>query len=724
MNNMNRALLILLFCIGVNAQVSHYTYSVANFPYIAVNGTSSTATGINGLQDNIPIGFTFNFANVDYTTFSISTNGFIRLGKPITPGPSSRNNNLRNNANHGPMLAPLWDYNNRGTGTISYRIIGAPPNRMLEVGWHNVNIGLGVASETFFASFKVRLFEFTNKIEFIYGSSLNAAGELSASVGIGDEASFLSLTPGISFQSSSVVSNNTISDLENLEGKRIIFTPPPACTGAIAFSTIIPSYINTCFSEAPKKIKAVVQTLGASKIKYQWEQSFDQTTWAEVPGAMASILEPPVFTGENTYYRLRATCLTTGDVTYSDMSEIDGPAVPVNQVSNISATTLTPSTVRIKWKNGSGYRRLVIMSDTPDITPPVSGFGLPENIQNATYSGSGQQIVYDGTSTRAVINGLNCGQVYYARIYEFQRCGEPGSFDYYYNTTDTAANIITFSPAPANTVNLPVENDFSLFTGSNLSAAYPDWYEAAITTLPGTEPSMINPQGTTSTWRSSNVLGIPTAVTFLSGNTVNSWLVSPRINLSDDSVLKFKIALTDYTNANPDPLGIANTDDKLNILISTDECGSNWTPVYTFSAENTDEDLLTNVPTDFELDLSAYTGQTVQIAFQAVDGPMANGSTYDIHIGALSVTAPLSATQPFEETSLQFYPNPVSDVLTINNSTSINNATVINLLGQEVFNSQYNSTQAIIDFSQFPVGVYMVNITSEGKKQSFKVVHQ
>ncbi len=721
---MNRALLMLLFCIGVNAQVSHYTYSVANFPYVAVNGTNSTATGINGLQDNIPIGFTFNFANVDYTTFSISTNGYIRLGKPITPGATSRNNNLRNNANQGPMLAPLWDYNNRGTGTISYRVIGAPPNRMLEIGWHNVNIGSGAASETFFASFKIRLFEFTNKIEYIYGSSLNAADELSASVGMGDEASFLSLTPGITFQSSGVVSNNAIADLEHLEGKRIVFTPPAACTGAITLSTVTPAYINTCFEEAPRKIKAIIQTLGASNIKYQWEQSFDQTTWTEITGAEATILEPPVFTGENTYYRLRATCLTTGDITYSEMSEIEGPAVPLNQVSNLTATTLTPSTVRVRWKNGSGYRRLVIMSDTPDITPPVSGFGLAENIQNSVYSGSGQQIVYDGTSTRAVINGLNCGQVYYARVYEFQRCGDPGSFDYYYNTTHTAANIITFSPAPANTVNLPVENDFSLFTGSNLSAAYPGWYEAAITTLPGTEPSMINPQGTASTWRSSNVLGMPTATTFFSANTVNSWLISPKINLSDDSVLKFKIALTDYTNANPDPLGIANTDDKLNILISTDECGSNWTPIYTFSAENTDEDFLTNVLTDFELDLSEYTGQSVQIAFQAVDGPIANPATYDIHIGALSVATPLSNTEPSELNTLKFYPNPVTEVLTINNIDAINSVDVINLLGQKVFNEQYNTTEARVDFSSLSEGVYIVNVTSGGKKQSFKIVRK
>lgn len=721
---MNRALLMLLFFIGVNAQVSHYTYSVANFPYVAVNGTNSTATGINGLQDNIPIGFTFNFANVDYTTFSISTNGYIRLGKPITPGTTSRNNNLRNNTNQGPMLAPLWDYNNRGTGTISYRVIGAPPNRMLEVGWHNINIGSGTASETFFASFKIRLFEFTNKIEYIYGSSLNPADELSASVGMGDEASFLSLTPGISFQSSSVASNNAIADLEYLEGKRIIFTPPSACTGAITLSTVTPSYINTCFEEAPRKIKAIIQTLGASNIKYQWEQSFNQTSWVEISGAVATVLEPPIFIGETTYYRLRATCLTTGNVTYSEMAEIEGPAVPLNQVSNLTATTLTPSTVRIRWKNGSGYRRLVIISDTPDITPPVSGFGLAENIQNPVYSGSGQQIVYDGASNRAIISGLNCGQTYYVRIYEFQRCGESGNYDYYYNTQNSSANFITFSPAPANTINLPVQNDFSFFSGSNMTTVYPGWYEAALETQPGAEPSMVNPQGISSTWRSSDVFSIPTVATYFTGNTMNSWIILPRINFSDDSVLKFKIALTDYQNADSDPIGISGTDDKLKILVSTDECGINWMPIYTFSAESMDEFPLTNILTDFELDLSAYTGQTVQIAFQAVDGPVANGSTYDIHIGALSVATPLSLTEPSKLNTLKFYPNPVTDVLTISNNDAINSAEVINLLGQKVFNAEYNTTEARIDFVSFPEGIYVVNVTSGGKKQSFKVVRK
>ncbi len=89
---------------------------------------------------------------------------------------------------------------------------------------------------------------------------------------------------------------------------------------------------------------------------------------------------------------------------------------------------------------------------------------------------------------------------------------------------------------------------------------------------------------------------------------------------------------------------MAGTDDKVQMMISTDGCGANWTPIYTFDASNTAA--LTNVLTDYTLDLTAYTGQTVQIAFRGTDGPVDDTADYDFHITNINIELIPSCSTP------------------------------------------------------------------------------
>ncbi|HEY0110264.1 MAG TPA: fibronectin type III domain-containing protein, partial [Fibrella sp.] len=90
--------------------------------------------------------------------------------------------------------------------------------------------------------------------------------------------------------------------------------------------------------------------------------------------------------------------------------------------------------------------------------------------------------------------------------------------------------------------------------------------------------------------------------------------------------------------------GMANaTDDKVTVYVSTG-CGTPWTPIYVFNASN--PALPTNVLTDYLLDLSAYTGQTVQIGFQGTDGPTDNTPDYDFHITAVKIDLTPSCESP------------------------------------------------------------------------------
>ena len=79
-------LLSLLFSIslvnGLNAQVSAYTFSQTSGTYTPITGgtliqsTSTTASIDDNVYTALNIGFNFNYAGTDYTTFSINANGF------------------------------------------------------------------------------------------------------------------------------------------------------------------------------------------------------------------------------------------------------------------------------------------------------------------------------------------------------------------------------------------------------------------------------------------------------------------------------------------------------------------------------------------------------------------------------------------------------------------------------------------------------------------------
>lgn len=233
------------------SQVSGYSFLESTETYVPVTGTSSTATGDDGSQNGIAIGFTFKFDGVDYTHLSINTNGWIKLGNATTTiGTGSFTNLLSNTATHRPLLAPFWDDNNKNTGNIQYALTGVSPNQVLEVSWDNINIGgSGSTSSTNLASFKLRLYETTNVIDFVYGATMTSAGTLSASVGLNGASSFLSVTPGATSTASSATANNSISATTNLVGKKFTFTPPSCnAPSSLTFASINTSSANVSWT--------------------------------------------------------------------------------------------------------------------------------------------------------------------------------------------------------------------------------------------------------------------------------------------------------------------------------------------------------------------------------------------------------------------------------------------------------------------------------------------
>jgi hypothetical protein len=320
--------------------VSTYTFVETTDTYAEVVGTSSTATGDDGTQTAIPIGFTFKFGGVDYTTFSITTNGMIRLGGGAIS--SGWVNGLSNTATNRPLIAPLWDDNHRNTGSIQYLTSGAPGSQKLEVGWHQINIGGGGSTSAVNnASFKVVLYETSNNIDIVYGGVLATAGTLSASVGLNDMTSFLSVTPGGGSTTSSTTANNAISSTASLVGKKFTFSPPPVCTAANGGS-IAPATQNKCIGQTAS-MTATGATIGLN-ISYQWEMSptgggVDFVDVTGGTGATTASYTSASLTPGTYYYRLRVTCSTVPVTSYSNELMVVVNELPEVSVSSSASTS-------------------------------------------------------------------------------------------------------------------------------------------------------------------------------------------------------------------------------------------------------------------------------------------------------------------------------------------------------------------------------------------------
>ncbi len=293
-------------------QVNAYSFTESTEVYTPVVGTNSTAVGDDGSQNLVPIGFSFTFDGVAYTDFGINTNGWIKMGT-VAIGGGSWTNALGNAAVHRPLIAPFWDDHNRSTGSIQYSLTGTAPNQVLEVGWDNVSISNGgTASTTVFGSFKLRLYETTNVIEFVYGPSIVSAGAITASVGLNGASTFLSVTPAATSTVSSATANNGITSTTDLVGKKYTFTPPSACTGTPNPGNTLSSLSAVC-AGVNFTLSLENQTSG-SAVTYLWQTSPDGTTWTDTTGTLNAFTTSQTAA---TYYQCVVTCTATSSTATS-----------------------------------------------------------------------------------------------------------------------------------------------------------------------------------------------------------------------------------------------------------------------------------------------------------------------------------------------------------------------------------------------------------------------
>ncbi len=129
------------------------------------------------------IGFSFTFGGTTFTQFVLNTNGYVRLGATAPPSPYFSDSPFI--VNTGPLrgagtflLLPFnTDLEAATTGGTEYRMAttGSTGSRVCTIQWKNVSdksrVGASSLSSKYFTSFsfQLKLYEGTNRVEFVYG---------------------------------------------------------------------------------------------------------------------------------------------------------------------------------------------------------------------------------------------------------------------------------------------------------------------------------------------------------------------------------------------------------------------------------------------------------------------------------------------------------------------------------------------------------------------------
>lgn len=95
-------------------------------------------------------------------------------------------------------------------------------------------------------------------------------------------------------------------------------------------------------------------------------------------------------------------------------------AAPATQASNLTFSAIGTTAMTVNWTNGTGSKRVVIMNTVNSFTDPVDG---TDPVANSTYSGSGEQVIYNSNSNTVNVSGLSPSTTYWFRVYEYNCTG-------------------------------------------------------------------------------------------------------------------------------------------------------------------------------------------------------------------------------------------------------------------------------------------------------------
>ncbi|SHM20560.1 fibronectin type III domain-containing protein, partial [Hymenobacter psychrotolerans] len=214
------------------AQADTYQFSATQGTFTPLPAAATSASVIeddDAITGALPIGFSFAFDGVPYTNVYASSNGFLSFN---TNAVNTRINALATAAaGIRPLIAPLWDdLGGEGTGSAAkYQTIGTAPNRVFTFEWLNWEWNYSASDPV--VSFQVKLYETSNRIEFVYRPENGTPNSPSASIGIVGASTpidYLSLNNTSASPTASSTTENSSLSTSPASGQIYTFAPPVA----------------------------------------------------------------------------------------------------------------------------------------------------------------------------------------------------------------------------------------------------------------------------------------------------------------------------------------------------------------------------------------------------------------------------------------------------------------------------------------------------------------
>ena len=111
---------------------------------------------------------------------------------------------------------------------------------------------------------------------------------------------------------------------------------------------------------------------------------------------------------------------------------VPATAAPSTQASNLTFNPVQSTSLTANWTPGNGGKKIVIINTVNSFTDPTNGV---DPTANSVYSGSGEQVVFNGNANSAVVTGLTPNSTYYFRVYEY--CYGASFYPYFQTSSST-----------------------------------------------------------------------------------------------------------------------------------------------------------------------------------------------------------------------------------------------------------------------------------------------
>ena len=318
-------LLSCLSLVGYAQSAASYGFTATTGTFNTISSTGTATTAISG-DDNtltgISIGFTFNFCGTNYTQVSVCSNGWLSLANSSDVGYHNTNTTVAYTYYPTPgngLLMPFWDDLYGGPLPIShtayYQTSGTAPYRTFTFEWSNWGVFI---YNTYYANLQVILYETTNQIDYVYGTSSSGTGSYgtrSATIGLANSTSDYSvLNNGSSSPTPSTSTFTTSISALPANGQVYRWNPPPAaCSGTPTAGSAVAVPSSACGSSTIS-LSLTGYTI-VSGVTYQWQKSSDGISWSNISGATNLYLT----TTESSalYYRCNITCTASSSTAAS-----------------------------------------------------------------------------------------------------------------------------------------------------------------------------------------------------------------------------------------------------------------------------------------------------------------------------------------------------------------------------------------------------------------------